>query len=77
MASAPKESFYRLYQSVYESSKRLTRRSQGAFILACAELYFEGKEPTGLSKDARLLFDGTRRRIDAARAVSNGKKNDA
>ena len=71
-----REQYFALYRSVYEPSKRLSKRGGAAFLQACAAFYFEGIEPTGLGKDASLLFEGVLPRLRAARNVMLGTRND-
>lgn len=73
---AAREPGWLMYESVWRSSEVLSPRARGAFLCACAAFYFDGVEPQTLSKDAALLFAGTRHRIERARSVAQTKRNE-
>ena len=73
MAERREEGFV-LYKSIFEAADALSPRSRGAFFAAVCDLYFRGIEPSGLSRDAQLLFTGVRPRIVRARSVAETKR---
>lgn len=67
------EPAFTLYRSIFDAGRGLTRRSQGALLLALAEFYFEGREPQRLPRDAAFVFAGVRHRIERARSTAISK----
>ena len=63
-----------VYRSVFEAADALSPRSRGSFFAAVLDLYFRGQEPSGLSREAQLLFSGVRPRIERARSVAATKR---
>lgn len=67
------EPAFTLYRSIFDAGRGLTRRSQGALLLALCEFYFEGREPQRLPRDAAFVFAGVRHRVERARSTAIAK----
>lgn len=75
--SLPREPSCAVYRSVFDTAERtLSPRAAGAFYRALLRFYFLGEDPSGLPRDARLVFEATRHRIARARSVAQAAKTD-
>lgn len=65
-----------IYKSVWEGSKRLSKRAQGGYLRALVAYYFEGEEPNELPEKTSFLWTGNFPRIKRAREVMLSKQID-